>query len=127
MRRLLILASLTVSLLAPAAALGSATSPAPTPATNAPELLAFHGFHLGGGGFHLGGGGFGRPRSRFGLFGRSGSHRLLHRIVRTAALAYLLHLFFSHGGLSILIWLLVIGVIVHLLRRGRRRRARYAT
>jgi len=41
--------------------------------------------------------------------------------------AYLLHLFFSHGGISILIWLLVIGLMVHFVRRGRRRRARYAS
>ncbi len=116
MRRLVILAALLVSVLVPAAALGSSTSSASSgsaPVSSAPQLLAFRG-HFGG--FHLGGGGF----------GRRGSSHVLRRVAHALVFAYILHLFFSHGGLSILIWLLVIGLVVHFVRRGRRRRARYA-
>ncbi len=120
MRRLITLGALLLSVLAPAATLESSASAAIAPAAPAPELLAFRGFHLGGGGFRHRGFGFG------GL-GRRGSHHVLRRIAHALVFAYILHLFFSHGGLSILLWLLVIGLIVHFLRRGRRRRARHAS
>jgi hypothetical protein len=44
------------------------------------------------------------------------------------AFAYVLHLLFAHGGISLLIWLVVIGLLIRLFRRGRRRRRpdRYA-
>ena len=111
MRRTAILAAVVMSLVAPAVALYSA----PPGARTAPELVAFRGFHL-----HSGGG-FGGRRSGFGGFGRRGSRGFLRRAVHALAFAYLLHLFFSHGGLSLLLWLLVIGLVVHLLRRRRRR------
>ena len=120
MRHLLILGALVLSVLAPAAALQSSASAKSPSASRAPELLAFRGFHLGGGSL-------GRHRSGFGGFGRGGSHHVLRRVAHALAFAYLLHLLFSHGGISILIWLLVIGLIVHFVRRGRRRRARYAS
>jgi len=117
MRRLTILAALTTMLIAPVVVLQSASPPGGAPVSRAPELVAFRGFHL-----HLGGGGaFGRHRVGFGGFGRRGSHGVLRRVVHALAFAYLLHLFFSHGGLSLLLWLLVIGLVVHLLRRRRRR------
>ncbi len=115
MRHFVILAALLVSLLVPAIAMGSSTVIRSAPASGAPRLLAFRG------GFHLGGGGFGRRGVGFGGFGRRSSSRgLLHRVARALAFAYLLHLFFSHGGLSILLWLLIIGLIVHFVRRRRR-------
>jgi len=120
MRRLLILGALVLGALAPAAALGATARAESPPAAHGPELLAFRGFHLGGGGLR-------RHRSGFGGLGRRGSHHVLRRIAHALAFAYLLHLFFSHGGISILIWLLVIGLVVHFVRRGRRRRARYAS
>ena len=122
MKRLAILVALVTSLLVPAAALGSSATLTGSTASHAPRLLAFRG-----GGFHLGGGGFSRRRFGSGVFGRrSPSRGLLHRVVRALAFAYLLHLFFSHGGLSILLWLLLIGLLVHFVRRRRRRRERYS-
>jgi hypothetical protein len=117
----MILAAVMASLFVPAVALGdSAAIPAAKP-SGAPVLLAFRG------GFHLGGGGFSRRGFGSGAFGRRSSSRgLLHRVARALAFAYLLHLFFSHGGLSIVIWLLVIGLLVHLVRRRRRARNRYS-
>ena len=120
MRRLAILGALLVSLLVPTATLASSPSAARAPASSAPELLAFRGFHLGGGGF-------GRRGLGFGGLGRRGSSHILRRVAHALVFAYILHLFFSHGGLSMLLWLLVIGLIVHFLRRGRRRRRRYAS
>ncbi len=117
MKRLTILAALMVSLLVPALAVGSSVTVRSARPAGAPELLAFRG------GFHLGGGGFGRRSFGSGGFGRRSSSRsLLHRVARALAFAYLLHLFFSHGGLSILLWLLIIGLMVHFVRRRRRRR-----
>ncbi len=120
MRRLVILTALLLSVLGPAATLESSASAAGGPASHAPELLAFRGFHLGGGGF-------GRHRSGFGGRGRRGSSHVLRRVAHALVFAYLLHLLFSNGGISILIWLLVIGLVVHFVRRGRRRRTRYAS
>lgn len=117
MKRLGILAALILAIFASVDALhGSAPSGAMS-VSRAPELVAFRGFHL-----HLGGGGgFGRRRVGSGGFGRRGSRGVLRHVVHALAFAYLLHLLFSHGGLSLLLWLLVIGLIVHVLRRRRRR------
>ena len=65
--------------------------------------------------------GFG-SRSRYGYrygYGRR-SPSLLHRVVKTAIWLYILHLFFTHGGLSILLWIIIIGFVVSLVRRRRR-------
>ncbi len=115
MRRLAIVAALVTTLVTPAVALGGS---APSRGrSSALKLVAFRGFHL-----HLGGGGgFGRRRVGFGGLGRRGSRGVLRRVVHALAFAYLLHLLFSHGGLSLLLWLLVIGLVVHLMRRRRRR------
>jgi hypothetical protein len=124
MRRVAILTALLASLLAPAVALQSSALTGSPPAPNAPRLLAFRG-HIGG--FRLGGGGFRRRSVGFGGFGRRNrSPGLLRRIARALAFAYLLHLFFSHGGLSILLWLLIIGLVVYFIRRRRRPRGQYS-
>ncbi len=124
MRRFTILTALLAGFVATAVALPDSVPAASARASSAPQLLAFRG-HFGG--FHLGGGGFGRRGVGFAAFGRRSSSRgLLHRIARALAFAYLLHLFFSHGGLSILLWVLVIGLVVHLVRRRRRPRNRYS-
>lgn len=76
--------------------------------------------------------GFG-SRSRYGYgygnrygygygYGRR-SPGLLHRVVKTAIWLYILHLFFTHGGLSILLWIIIIGLVLSLVRRRRRRYA----
>lgn len=102
----------------PAAASASApTAPAPLIAPHpAPTLVGFRS-HLG----------FGRSRSPgygFGGFsGRRSRHPVLRRVVKTAIWLYVLHLFFSHGGLSILLWIVIIGLVMSLLRRRRRRYA----
>jgi hypothetical protein len=116
MRRATVLGVLLASILAPAAALTSPAAAAIRPVAAAPQLLAFHSFHFSGGG------GFGRRHVGIGGFGRRGSSHTLRRVAHAVAFAYFLHLFFSHGGLSIVLWLLVIGLIVHLLRRRRTRR-----
>jgi hypothetical protein len=63
-----------------------------------------------------------RYGSRYGYgygYGRR-SPSLLHRVVKTAIWLYILHLFFTHGGLSILLWIISIGFIPSLVRRHRR-------
>jgi hypothetical protein len=77
---------------------------------------AFHShFGLGFGGPHLYRYG---SRYRYGYgYRRPG---LLHRAIRTAAWLYVLHLFFTHGGLSILLWILVLGFVFSAVRRRRR-------
>jgi hypothetical protein len=117
MKRLTILAAVLVSVLAPVAALRSSAVAGTGSTSTAPQLLAFHGLHFGGGGL-------GRRYTGFGGGRRRSSHTL-RRIAHAVAFAYFLHLFFSHGGLSILLWLLIIGLVVHFLRR-RRARNRYA-
>ncbi|MEA2145766.1 MAG: hypothetical protein QOG59_1353 [Solirubrobacteraceae bacterium] len=114
MRPYLILAVLIATAI-PAIGLARPADAAATPSSfHSPRLVAFHfrGHRsIGGGGF-LGG----RRRS---------SHPVLRRVAHTLAFAYLLHLLFSHGGVSILLWLIVIALVVHLLRRRRRARYRY--
>jgi hypothetical protein len=126
MIRLAIIAAVLASLLSVLSVTALHGSAAPdAAAANAPRLVAFRG-HFGSG-FHLGGGGFGRRRSGFARVGRRGSsHGFLRSVARALALAYILHLFFTHGGFSILLWLLVIGVVIYLFRRRRGRRDRYA-
>jgi hypothetical protein len=116
LKRVTVVAVLLASVFAPAAALARPPAAATRPVAAAPQLLAFRGFHFSGGG------GFGRRHVGIGRFGRRGSSQTLRRLAHALALAYLLHLFFSHGGLSIVLWLLVIGLIVHLIRRRRTRR-----
>ena len=93
--------------------------PAPSVARPAPVLAAFRSRF-----------GFG-SRSRYGYrygsrygyrygYGRR-SPSLLHRVVKTAIWLYILHLFFTHGGLSILLWIIIIGLVLSLVRRRRRR------
>ena len=68
--------------------------------------------------------GFG-SRRRYGSgygYGRR-SPSILHRVVRTAIRLYIAHLFFTHGGLSILLWIIIIGFVLSLLGRRRRRYA----
>jgi hypothetical protein len=120
MRRLAILAALLVTVLAPVTGLQGSAPGESASAAAVPQLLAFRGLH-----FHLGGGGYGRSRVGLGGYGRRRSHGVLRRAVHALAFAYLLHLFFSNGGLSLLFWLLVAGVVVHFLRRRRRRRYSY--
>ncbi len=115
-RRVTVIAVLLASILAPAAAFTSPAAAATRPMAAPPQLLAFRSFHLSSGG------GFGRRHVGIGGFGRRGSSHVLRRVVHAVAFAYFLHLFFSHGGLSIVLWLLVIGLIVHLFRRRRARR-----
>ncbi len=115
MKRVAFLVALLVTLLAPAATFTDSAAAAGGSAVHAPQLLAFRGFHLGGGGV------LGR-RHGSGGFGRRGSSHALRRVAHALAFAYLLHLFFSHGGLSIVLWLLVFGLIVHFFRRRSRRR-----
>ena len=68
---------------------------------------------------------FGSSRSRGYGFGYSSRprHSLLRRAVKTAIWLYVLHLFFTHGGVSILLWIVIIGLVMSLMRRRRRRYA----
>jgi hypothetical protein len=67
---------------------------------------------------------FGRSHSRsYGFSGVRRSrprHNLLRRAAKTAFWLYVLHLFFSHGALSILLWIVIIGLVMSLVRRRRR-------
>lgn len=117
MRRLSIAAAVIAVALLPGAAVAATSTPGPSVATV--RLVAFRGFHLGGGGFR-------RPTGFFGSRGFGRRTSVLHRVARALAFAYLLHLFFTHGGLSIILWLLIIGLAVHFLRRRRRLRDRYS-
>ena len=89
------------------------------PAYVAADASSVHSARLAA--FHFGGH---RSIGGGGLFGarRRSSHPVLRHVAHTLAFAYVLHLLFSHGGVSILLWLIVIALVVHLLRR---RRARY--
>jgi hypothetical protein len=122
MRRFPILAVLLFTTAAatvgPSARASTAADP---PASSKTQLIAFRG-HLGGGSRGLFGGGrsYGRGRKVF-AGRRSGTHSLLRSIARALAFAYILHLLFSHGGISILFWLILIGLVVHFVRRRRQR------
>jgi hypothetical protein len=128
MRRLLLLSPLLAVLAGPVAPAGAVGRPAPAltrPSAVVPTLAAFRSRF---------GGGFGRSRyssPRYssrgrGVFGgRARSRGLLHRIARALAFAYILHLFFSHGGLSFLLWIVVIALVVRFVHRRRRRPLAY--
>jgi hypothetical protein len=68
---------------------------------------------------------FGSSRRR--VYGIGGArrarrgHSVLRRAAKTALWLYILHLFFSHGGLSVLLWIVIIGLVVSFVRRRRRR------
>ncbi len=113
MRRYPILAALLIAMAFPTAGLVSATSAAASPSAHS-TLVAFHS----GGRRSFGGAGF------FGNRRRS-SHHVLRHVAHALAFAYVLHLLFSHGGISILLWLIVIGLVLHLLHRRRRTRYSY--
>jgi hypothetical protein len=114
--RLALIAAVTVGLATATATAVEANTSAPrfTPsakvARSAPVFTAF------------------RSRFRFGSRGRYGygyrysrrSPSLVHRVVKTAIWLYVLHLFFAHGGLSILLWVIIIGFVLSLMRRRRR-------
>lgn len=124
MRRYLILTPLLVLLAAPVAHAGSPLALGSPVATAAPKLVALRGF--GGGGFRSRGLlGRSRPRGFFGGRSRPRSRGLFGRIARGLAFAYVLHLLFTHGGLSVLVWLILIALIVSLMRRRRSRRMAY--
>jgi Flp pilus assembly protein TadB len=100
---------------AAAATTARGVAPAASVARPAPVFAAFRSFGFG-------------SRSRFGFgsrrrygygYGRR-SPSLLHRVVKTAIWLYILHLFFTHGGLSILLWIIIIGFVLSLVRRRRR-------
>jgi hypothetical protein len=115
MRRYPVLIALVFTIAAPVMS-SSAPAAAYPPASSKTQFIAFRG---------LFGGARSSSRGRTFLGGRRGrSHGLLRSIARALALAYILHLLFGHGGMGILIWLIVIGLVVHLVRR--RRRQRYA-
>lgn len=83
-----------------------------------PVLVAFRGgFHLGGLRTRSYGYGYRGYRSYRAYRPRSS---LLHRVVKTAIWLYVLHLFFSHGGLSVLLWIVIIAVVLSLARHRRR-------
>jgi hypothetical protein len=65
---------------------------------------------------------FGFGRSRYGVRRvYRPRHSLLRRVVKTAFWLYVLHLFTAHGGLSILLWIIILAFVVALVRRRRRR------
>jgi hypothetical protein len=85
-------------------------APAVSVGRQTPDFAAFRS--------RLGFGSRGRYGYRYGYARRSPG--LVHRVIRTAIWLYVLHLFFTHGGLSILLWILVIAVVFSLMRRRRR-------
>ena len=112
---LLVTVGAVLAIAAPAAASASAPTQVASSASahRVRTLVAFRS-HFG----------FGRSRGRGYGFGgvsrRSSRHPFLRRVVKTAIWLYILHLFFSHGGLSIVLWVVIIGLVVSLLRRRRR-------
>lgn len=124
MLRVALIAAIVVVLAIPTSTAAAATAPArgAAPAASvappAPVFAAFRSRLGFGSRSHFG---FG-SRSRYG-YGYSYARRspsLLHRVVKTAIWLYILHLFFTHGGLSILLWIIVIGFVLSLVRRRRR-------
>ncbi len=121
MRRVILIVALAAFAAAPSAASAASAANVPRPVqaslTAAPPapLFASLGSRIRFGsrsrGFGYGYGYRGRPR-----------HSFLRRVVKTAIWLYVLHLFFSHGGLSLLLWIVIIGLVVSMMRRRRRRR-----
>jgi hypothetical protein len=135
MRRALILLPLLLAFAGPTAA-GASSAPASVrtvaTGTTSTDLASaqFARFGRSGGGFgrrSFFGGSRGRGGGLFGSRsrGRGRSRGLFSRIARALAFAYVLHLLFSHGGLSILVWIGLIALIVSFARRRRRRRLAY--
>jgi uncharacterized membrane protein len=98
---------------------------APAPgSTTKPKTVQLAAFHSRFGGSRFGGGGLSSRRRAYG-YGYHGRYysrpSLFHRIARALAFAYILHLLFTNGVFSILLWILVIAIISHLFRRRRRR------
>ncbi len=116
MRRFQILTAVMTAISVPVALGTPADAAASAPTVQHAELVALH---FGGGSRRgFGGGGLlGRRRVR--------SHPILRRVAHALVFAYIVHLLFSHGGVSIVIWLIVIGLVAHLVHRGRRRRFVY--
>jgi hypothetical protein len=120
MPRAALAVALAIALALAAAGSAAATVPPGRPSLtgtrSAPVRVALHSrFHFGSSrsrGYGFGGLRRARPR-----------HSLLHRAVKTAIWLYVLHLFFTHGGLSVLLWIVVIALVVSLVRRRRRRDA----
>ena len=109
--------------LATAAVSPAAWQPASLNVSNV-RPVAFHS-HFGGGGLFGRRGSFGRS---YGYGNRGRYYRrpsLFHRIARALAFAYILHLLFTNGVVSIVVWLLIIAVFFHLFRRRRPRRFSY--
>ena len=98
---------------------------APAPAKQAkPTTVQLAAFGSRFGGSRLGGGGLFRRRPTYGYGYRSHYYSrpsLFHRIARALAFAYILHLLFTNGVFSLLLWVLVIAVLAHLFRRRPRR------
>jgi uncharacterized membrane protein len=98
---------------------------APAPArTTKPNTVQFAAFHSRFGGSRFGGASlFSRRRAYgYGYRGRYYSRpSLLHRVARALAFAYILHLLFTNGAFSIVLWILVIAIVSHLFRRRARR------
>jgi hypothetical protein len=118
--RLRLLAGVGAACVMPAA-VASASVPAKSPTPRTLRLVAFHSRF---GGSRFGGGAlFGRRRTYgYGYRGRYYSRpSLFHRIARALAFAYILHLLFTNGAFSILLWVLIIAVFSHLFRRFPRR------
>ena len=115
---LLVMVVAALAMAAPAAVAASAPAQAapPTAPHQVRTLVAFRS-HFGFGGSRRRGYGFGPA------YPRTSRHPLLRRVVKTAIWLYVLHLFFTHGGLSILLWIVIIAVVLSLLRRRRRRYA----
>ena len=115
MRRVAVLIAL-VALSAVAAAAPAAAAPADLSRPAQPALAAAHPapeFVRLGSRFRFG-------SSRGYGYGYRRRPSFLHRAVKTAIWLYVLHLFFTHGGLSILLWIVIIGLVLSLVRRRRR-------
>lgn len=118
--RLRLFAAIGAACLMPAA-LASASVPAKPPSPHTLRLVAFHSRF---GGARYGGGTLfgGRRTYGYGYRGRYYSRpSLLHRVIRALAFAYILHLLFTNGVFSLLLWVLIIAVVSRLFRRLPRR------
>jgi uncharacterized membrane protein len=100
---------------------------APAAASTAkPKTVQLAAFHSRFGGSRFGGGGFFSRRRSYGYgYGSRGRYysrpSLFHRIARALAFAYILHLLFTNGAFSVLLWIVVIAIFSHLFRRRPRR------
>lgn len=103
--------------------MSSIPSAPPAPSKQRVQLAAFHsrfgGSRFGGGGF------FSRHRSYGYGYGSRGRYysrpSLFHRIARALAFAYILHLLFTNGAFSVVLWIVIIAIFFHLFRRRPRR------